>query len=83
MPEARKRAQSWEVTDQLHRPVNDPVPPSIGIGDPTAWKCQRNQQNASGGIDKLTRIGRKWSSIGHCYPDAVAASQVASALALR
>ena len=40
-------------------------------------------RNARTGIDKLTRIGRKWSSIGHCYPDAVAASQVASALALR
>ena len=35
------------------------------------------------GIDKLTRIGRKWSSVGHCYPDAVAATQVAIALSLR
>ena len=35
------------------------------------------------GIDKLARIGRKWSSVGHCYPDAVAATQVAIALSLR
>ena len=35
------------------------------------------------GIDKLTRKGRKWSSVGHCYPDAVAATQVAIALSLR
>ena len=35
------------------------------------------------GIDKLTRIGRKWSIVGHRHAAAVAATQVAIALALR
>ena len=39
--------------------------------------------NVEIGIDKLTRIGRKWSSVGHCYPDAVAATRVAIAVSLR
>ena len=45
---------------------------------------ERTRHSAqTAGIDKLTQIGRRWSSVGRRHGAAVAVTQVTIALALR